>query len=116
MVYNTVWLKILDFFCQNFYYTIRGVAQLVARHIWDVDVACSSHVTPTTNRITGSFEGCDAVLFFTGVTIRYAPSSTILVGEKYQVSIFPCTVVVKLSIILDTFYSNKYHAARFKHS
>jgi hypothetical protein len=55
-------------------------------------------------------------LFFTGVTIRYAPSSTVLVGEKYQVSIFPCTVVVKLSIILDTFYSNKYHAARFKHS
>ncbi len=69
-----------------------------------------------TNRITGSFEGCDAVLFFTGVTIRYAPSSTVLVGEKYQVSIFPCTVVVKLSIILDTFYSNKYHAARLKHS
>ena len=52
MVYNTVWLEILDFFWQNFYYTIRGVAQLVARHIWDVDVACSSHVTPTKLKAT----------------------------------------------------------------
>ncbi len=82
MVYNTVWLKILDFFWEKFYYIIRGVAQLVARHIWDVDVACSSHVTPTTSRIAEPFEGCNAVLLFMDVTIRYIPLSTVSVGEK----------------------------------
>ena len=29
-------------------YILRGVAQLVARHIWDVDAAGSTPVTPTT--------------------------------------------------------------------
>ena len=28
-------------------YILRGVAQLVARHIWDVDAAGSTPVTPT---------------------------------------------------------------------
>ena len=35
-----------------------------------------------------------------GVTIRYAPSSTVSVGEKYQVIIFPCTAVVLWSNFL----------------
>ena len=29
------------------FYTLRGVAQLVARDVWDVDAAGSNPVTPT---------------------------------------------------------------------
>ncbi len=59
-------LKMLDrrwLLVYNLFIAFRGVAQLVARHIWDVDVACSSHVTPTTNRITKPFLPCNAVCF-----------------------------------------------------
>ena len=32
------------------FFTNRGVAQLVARDVWDVDAAGSNPVTPTKNR------------------------------------------------------------------
>ncbi len=69
-----IFLKMLDragVLVYNLFIDFRGVAQLVARHIWDVDVACSSHVTPTTNRITKPFSPCNGVCFFKDVTFRY---------------------------------------------
>ena len=35
--------------------THRGVAQLVARDVWDVDAAGSNPVTPTKNPIVNAF-------------------------------------------------------------
>ena len=32
----------------SIFFTLRGVAQLVARDVWDVDAAGSNPVTPTT--------------------------------------------------------------------
>lgn len=34
----------------------RGVAQLVARTVWDREVACSSQVAPTTQNIKPVFD------------------------------------------------------------
>ena len=33
----------------SIFFTLRGVAQLVARDVWDVDAAGSNPVTPTKN-------------------------------------------------------------------
>ena len=80
-------------FVFEFVYIQTDSVEEIKSTLWDVDVACSSHVTPTTNRITEPFEGCDAVLFFTGVTIRYAPSSTVLVDEKVMKN-KPCKCII----------------------
>ena len=44
---------------------LRGVAQLVARDIWDVEAAGSNPVTPTTkNRITEPFVSVSQAVLF----------------------------------------------------
>ena len=40
----------------SIFFTLRGVAQLVARDVWDVDAAGSNPVTPTNSGIHKAFE------------------------------------------------------------
>ena len=46
-----------DFLSQTKLDIFRGVAQLVARDIWDVDAAGSNPVTPTISSVHNQLEG-----------------------------------------------------------
>ena len=40
----------------SIFFTLRGVAQLVARDVWDVDAAGSNPVTPTISSVHNDFQ------------------------------------------------------------
>ena len=40
----------------SIFFTLRGVAQLVARDVWDVDAAGSNPVTPTILALKSNFQ------------------------------------------------------------
>ena len=41
---------------KSIFFTLRGVAQLVARDVWDVDAAGSNPVTPTISSVHNDFQ------------------------------------------------------------
>ena len=43
-------------FCPAKWIPYRGVAQLVARLLWEQDAGCSSHLTPTMRSVIKGFE------------------------------------------------------------
>ena len=61
----------------SIFFTLRGVAQLVARDVWDVDAAGSNPVTPTKNQPkTSYFDLFSAVFLYIFHKIGYFQLTT----------------------------------------
>ena len=57
----------------SIFFTLRGVAQLVARDVWDVDAAGSNPVTPTKNQICRWFGSLIFQYIYSLESIMYQP-------------------------------------------